>query len=241
MKSSIKRLKFLFIAGLFSKSAINAGFAERAKQQFGAFDSDIVSIDLECCKSVKEALQYISSWITILGGRVVIIGHSAGGQLATHFIDNMKVSLVVSVCGPSHNPLDYPAFLWPSTTKYLWDTATDKFFRPTDGDSTKIFGRTVPMEMRGDSWGWIVGQMNFGLLAGNSSAAEVRLGSSLFVTCTGDRLITPNAVLKNCLRLRGEYLELDHPDHYPMIGPKGDKNIDCILLEVRRMLQYNDN
>jgi pimeloyl-ACP methyl ester carboxylesterase len=232
-------LKLLFVAGLFAKSAINARFAETAKGFFRATEANVISIDLEGCKSEKQAVEYIRIQLENLGENVIIIGHSAGGQIATRFIGDPRVSMVVSVCGPSHHPLDYPTFLWLATTRYLWKTLSNKFFRLDDDTCCKLFGRTLPSSMRGDSWGNLASQMNFGWLAGNSEPALLKRGLSLFVATTGDKLITPKSVEMTSSELGGEFLLLDHPDHFPQVGLNSEKNINCILENINDVFQEN--
>jgi len=232
-----KKWKLLFIAGLFATKAINARFVERAKDFFGVTrDEDVISIDLQGCKSKKQAVEYVKAQLMILGENVIIIGHSAGAQLATRFIGHTSVALVVPIEPPSHSPLDFPLFLWSSTTKYLRKTLSNMFFRPTDADCIKLFGRTIPRIMRGDSWGRLIMQMNFGWLVGNGEPVLPRRGLCLFVATTGDKLITAKSVRRTAEDLGGEFLLLDHPDHYPHVGLEGEANISLILEEAGRIL-----
>ena len=229
--------KLLCIAGLFSKSSINAEILGVFKKFLRISDKNVLSIDLEGCSNIQESIDYIQSKIHILGENVIIVGHSAGGQLAKHFIDNPSVTLIVTISAPTHNPLEFPLWLWIRTLRFLGKIMFNKFFRLPKDTGEQLFGRTTPESMTGDSWGRLFMQMNLGSLTGNPAPKIPRRGAPcLFVACSGDRLITPDVVRKNAKKFHANYLLLDHPDHFPQIGPNAKRNLYEIILEVEELL-----
>lgn len=214
-----RKFKLLSVAGLFSRSTINNVAIDVIEEFFGIDGRDISSIDLEDCKNVREAKAYIDEELTSLGSHTILIGHSAGGQLLEHFIGHPNVVTAVSVCGPSHNPLDYPMWLLPKTATYIGKTVSNQHYRLPGELSRELFGMAPPAEYVTDSWGHLIGQLNFGCLAGNFAPRRPKIGAEcLFVATTGDRLITPRSVKKTADRFGGHYMCLDHPNHYPQLG-----------------------
>lgn len=229
-----KRIKFLLIAGLFSKAAIMKPLTDQLVTSGICRDSDILCIDLEGLKNIEEAKNYIQSQIMILakdGDDVVVIGHSAGGQLASHFLGAIGVRLVVQICAPSHNPSHYPWWMWFKTGKYFLKLLSSKAFAPDDKSSKLLFGRLVPENMRGKSAGTLVAQLNMGWLKGNPAPKKRRIicgnHQTILYTyrATGDKLITAKATLCTADRLGGYLDTLDHPDHYPILSSEQNSRV----------------
>ncbi len=222
------------VAGLFSKSSINHKIVQVFQQFFGIDHEKTLSSDLEGCQNIDEAKSYIGMCLAELGPNTIIVGHSAGGQLAENFIGNPNVALVVSICGPSHNPLRYPLWLWTKTARYLGKILTNQFFRLPDSLTIKLFGISIPEDMAGDSWGNLVGGMNLGCVGGNSTPKKPRTGAEcVFVATTGDVLITPGSVQKTAEKFCGHFICLAHSNHIPQIGVGATRRMFEICHKIR--------
>ncbi len=204
-------------------------------------DSDVLCIDLEGQRNIDEAKNYVQGQIMILakdGDDVIVIGHSAGGQLATHFLGATGVKLVVTICAPSHNPTHYPWWMWFKTGKYFLKLLSPKAFALDSKSSELLFGRQVPEHMRGKSAGTLVAQLNMGWLKGNPAPkrrtfAEKlqengRKAKLLCISAKGDVLITERAVQSTAELLGGDHRIVKHPDHYPHLS---DYNLQAICRE----------
>ena len=182
------------------------------------------TLDLTSCKGVVDAKEMLSEAISHAvsesGREVVLIGHSAGGQLVSHFIDDGRVKFVVSLCGPSHNPLDYPWMLWPifSNFGYLSKCLLGSKLWLKEEDRRDLFGGEVHHNQKAYTYGHLALQITFGWLLGNRASKVNTFRKFLAVACKGDKTVTSKSVRKTAKRCQGFYKELDHGDHYPQIG-----------------------
>ena len=237
MKS--KEFKLLCIAGLFSASSINDVIVKAFREFFGITDdSKVVSMDLEGCR-LSDAKKLVRKYLIQLGPNTIIVGHSAGGQLATHFIDHDNVAMVVSICAPSHNPLDYPIWLLPKTAAYLWKTVSNQRFHLPDRLSQKLFGMTPPSEHVVDSCGHLVGAMNFGGLFGiNPAPPKSSFGKPLLcVSSDGDVLITQKSVERTALALGGDNFSVSCKNHFPQLGLGAERRMRDIAKKAGAIMR----
>lgn len=200
----------------------------------------VISMDLKNCL-VNDAKNLIRRHLETLGKNVIVVGHSAGGQLGTHFVDHANVELVISMCGPSHNPLDYPIWLWPKTGAYLGKTLSNQNFHLPADLSEYIFGMAPPDEFIADSRGHLVAQMNFGGFCRlNPAPPKPRFGTKLLcVSSTGDNLVTQGSVEKTTLRLGAYGMSVCCNHHFIHIGRGGERRMRLVASRAQEMVFSN--
>ncbi len=210
------------------------------REFFGITDnSKIVSMDLQGCR-LSDAKKLIRKHLMQLGPNTIIVGHSAGGQLATHFVDHFNVAMVVSICAPSHNPLDYPIWLWRDTTAYLWKTISNQKFHLPDSLSKRLFGLTPLSEDVVDSCGYLVGAMNFGFLGFNPAPPKLLFGKRLLcVSSDGDALITTRSVEKSARGLGAHSMSISCWHHFAHYGLGAERRMRDVAKRAGEIIREN--
>lgn len=176
-------------------------------------------------RTVWSAIRVIGRVIDCLSGpreeEIVLIGHSAGGQLIIPFIDDQRVKAVVSINPPSYNPLDLPLKVWPVQFMYTIQTVCNRLFCIKEKHRARLFGGMLPESMKGLSFGWFALQMSMGALLGNFSPKTRARNKFLAFWSTGDPTVLSRAVVKMAVKHNGLGVEVDCPHHYPLIEEDG--------------------
>lgn len=232
-------LKFVLIPGLFSSPSIMYPIEDRLEKVYP--DSEIEVMLSPGFKNVQDAKRQIGSFIRIMSSgdkNIVLVGHSAGGQLATHFIDNPKVMAVVTICAPSHDPRDYPLTVWPIQNLYTLQSLFNRMFCLKEKHRAKLFGGSLPEHMKSLSFGWFALQMSMGALLGNFTPKVRSLGKLLAFYSSGDPTILPKVVEKLASRYNGTTVGINCDHHYPLIE---EGKLDLIIHQIQGHLSKFKN
>jgi hypothetical protein len=189
-------------------------------------------------KTVWSAKRAIRRVIDSLWGkdkkRIVLMGHSAAGQVIIPFIDDPRVKAVISICPPGHNPLDMPLQVWSVQFLYTIQTVLNQLFCIKEKHRSKLFGGLLPEYMKALSYGWFALQMSMGALLGNFSPKTRLRNKFLAFWSTGDPTVLPKAVVKMAIKHNGVGCEINCGHHYPLIEPEG---LDQIMFGVTTFLR----
>lgn len=200
-------------------------------------------LDLCGQRSIEECRNMLQTSIALQQDEVVLVGHSGGAQVATHFLHHPAVKLVVGICPPSHNPLRLPFSLWSKTLAHLKDTSSVEPFGLSDPLSKELFGRNVPAEMVSKTSGTLMRQFNLGFLGGNPAPPKrqdwcAQGGAELLLFSSGsDPLISVGAVRSTAVRLDGFHFQLTgtHLFHYPHIPTEAGETWSMVRIVEEMM------
>ncbi|MEI6042344.1 MAG: alpha/beta hydrolase [bacterium] len=227
-------MKIVLIPGLFSSFFMMEKLKDRLKGLYPTANID--SISSSWFTNVSNAKEELGKHISdnySPDEDLVIIGHSFGGQLATHFIDDSRVKAVVTIGAPSHNPMDYPFRVWPIQNLYFFQSLFNFRFRLKEKHRAKLFGGVLPDYVEALSYGWLALQVCMGAVLGNFAPKVKSVGKLLAFYCDGDPTILPKVVKKLARRYHGREIGISCPHHYPILE---DNKLDLIVSETQAYL-----
>ena len=231
-------MKFVFVPGLFSDRSIVDPLKARLETEYpGSKMMTVSSIGFKTVWGARWLIRMIIDWLS--GERrgreddIVLIGHSAGGQIIIPFIDDSRVRAVISICPPGHNPLDYPLKVWAVQSLYTIQTVFNQLFCIKEKHRAELFGGVLPEYMKALSYGWFALQMSMGVLLGNFRAKTKAWNKFLAFWSDGDPTIKPEVVMDMSIRHHGSGVGIKCSHHYPIIVPEC---LDVIVAEIKTFL-----
>lgn len=147
-------------------------------------------------------------------GPCILIGHSFGGLVARRVagISDDLLGLAL-ICPAPANPFRIPIKTSIKSLKYLWSLITGRKFAPSTDDLKEMFGKVLGLEQASQSFGTLVRQA-----LTPTYIRPARVKQRVLVVTNGDPTCGPKTN-KPLLKKDPGYqcLELNHPDHYPML------------------------
>lgn len=225
-------MQILLISGILSDASINNVLANHLREM----GHRVTLMDLQGFHSIGQAVEVIDTNLRGYDEKIVIIGHSAGGQLATRFIDDPRVQYVVGICNPSHTPLDYPWRVWVEQSKpglFLASLFNRQINLPKSS-VVRLFGAEPSTILCAPTRGHFCLQMSMGCLLGNFAPKVKAEGKYLGISCLGDPLVSVNSGAKTARRCHGIHVVINHPNHFPQIGL--NNSISAIMAEIGKVI-----
>ena len=228
-------MNFILVSGLFCDPSIMKPLEARLKKAYP--ESEVRTVSSLGFRTVWAGQRVIGRVIDCLSGHcereIILIGHSAGGQVIIPSIDDPRVKAVIAINPPSYNPLDLPLRVWPVQFIYTIQTVCNRLFCISEKHRAKLFGGILPEAMKGLSYGWLALQMSMGALLGNFSPKTKARNKFLAFWSTGDPTVLSKAVVKMAVKHHGLAERLVCAHHYPLIEEEG---LDQIMTGIEDFL-----